>query len=150
MYEKKINFIKNILHKKGYKLTSSRKTVVMFFLRNLNKHFEPLDIYEKLKSQGNSVSLSTIYRTVRILKECDIIEELIYEDKKLYELKLFGQKSVHVHFNCLNCDKIKNYIDSNISLDIISKIEEIENKYDFKVENIDILFSGYCKACNVK
>lgn len=136
-----------MLKTKGYKFTDSRELIVKFFLNNSDKHFSPQDVYSYLKKMDESIGIATVYRNIKLLMENEIIEEVICKNKKVYELKLFGKKSVHAHFTCRICNKIIDYNAISSSLKILGLINQIEKEYDFNIEDVDILFSGICKDC---
>ncbi|EOD01353.1 Fur family transcriptional regulator [Caldisalinibacter kiritimatiensis] len=150
MVPNKIEYIKEILEGEGYKTTHQRKLIIQAFLDNPSKHFTPGELYSYLEDKGNFVGIATVYRNLNLLTKLDIIEEVISGDEKLYELKIFARKSIHSHCYCLNCGNIINHADLTTSLKLISLIDKIENKYDFKVEKLDIIFYCHCKNCETK
>ncbi len=67
----------------------------------------------------------------------------------LYEVKLPNKKSVyeitkekHSHILCNYCKEV-----TDIHTNTNKMIDEISNKYDFTIDQTDIVFSGTCKKC---
>ncbi len=146
--EDKINYIIGLLKDKGYKTTDTRLLIIKMFLKNPNKHFSPQDFYDYLRKKNKNVGIATVYRNIKLLKNNNIIEEIILGDKKLYELKMFAKKSVHAHFTCNNCKKLIDCKDVESSIKLVNIIEKIEKEYDFNIKKVDFLLSGICKTCN--
>lgn len=88
-----------------------------------------------------------MYRNLQILNKWDIIQQVTYKDEQLYELKIFGKKSIHTHIVCVKCNSIIDYIDLGISLKTVEKISEIKDKYFFDTKNVDIMVRGVCENC---
>ncbi len=150
MFSKELEYIREILISKGYKLTYQRKLIVRVFLENPQMHFSPLDISNQIVKKGKFVSIATIYRNVKFLRDIDIIEEIIYGDEKLYELKIFAQKSIHIHIYCIKCNKIYNYLNLKVSHNLINYINHLENQFSFDIKKADFSLKGICSNCIVK
>lgn len=148
--EEKLKYIDDLLKARGYKLTYTRRLIVKMFLDHPDIHFSPQDVYEHLKGEGNDIGIATVYRSIKILKDHDIIEQVVFKDKSVYELKIFGKKSIHAHFTCKNCGEFFDYQNMDLSSKIVSSIYNIEKKYGFKVKNVDVLLSGECSPCDKK
>lgn len=147
MFEKEIDYIKDILYSNGHKITIQRKNILLIFLENPEKHFSPLELHVKIKSKGFQIGFATIYRNIKILTENNIIEEIIHGDEKLYELKIFAKKSIHVHINCLKCNSITNFVNQNTSLKVIQQMNCLERDYSFILKRAEILITGICDKC---
>ena len=94
---------KNYLKEKGLRYTRQREDVLRKILETKG-HFEIEDIVIDFKKQNLDVSRSTVYRTLNILKELGIVNEVIkYKNKTLYEVAL---KEHHDHLVCEKCGKI--------------------------------------------
>ena len=139
-----------MLRAKGYKLTYTRRLIVKMFLEHPDIHFSPQDVYEHLKHEGGNIGIATVYRSIKILKDNDIIEQVLFDDKSLFELKVFGQKSVHAHFNCKMCNELIDYNNQELSDVIISNIFKLEEKYKFRIKTVDVIMSGSSnKGCEI-
>jgi Fur family ferric uptake transcriptional regulator len=140
----KIKRIEEILKKRGYKVTSQRKKIIEIFTGNINKHLKIEEIYDIVRV---NISLPTVYRTIELLKKFGIIKEIIIDEARYYELKIFSEKCLHVHLKCLECGKIFDYDDQKLIIKLLDEKDEIEKRYDFIVNNISIIFNGLCKKC---
>lgn len=133
-----------MLREKGYKLTYTRRLIVKMFLEHPDIHFSPQEVYEHLKKEGGNIGIATVYRSIKILKDNDIIEQVLFDDKSLFELKVFGQKSVHAHFNCRRCNELVDYTNAELSKTILKNMFKLEEKYKFRIKSVEVIMSGVC------
>ena len=84
------------LEKKDLKLTSQRRTI-LGVASDVKGHFSAEGLLELSKKKDPTISKATVYRTLDLLKESEILEEQDFGDgKKSYEIAL-GRKH-HDHF----------------------------------------------------
>ena len=96
-------------------------------------------LYEEVKNKFNSISLATIYKNINAMIENMLLLEVkIPHEKSVYEIV----KDEHSH---LVCEKCSNVID--IEVDTNSIVNNISNKYDFTINQSDLVLSGICKNC---
>ncbi|AFY83517.1 Fur family transcriptional regulator [Oscillatoria acuminata] len=98
--------LKAELNERGWRLTPQRETILQVF-QNLPKgeHLSAEDLYELLKEEGEGISLSTIYRTVKLMARMGILRELeLAEGHKHYEINQ-PYPHHHHHLICVRCNK---------------------------------------------
>ncbi len=98
--------LKAELNDKGWRLTPQRETILHVF-QNLAKgrHLSAEDLYNVLEEQGEPISLSTIYRTVKLMARMGILRELeLAEGHKHYEINQ-PYPYHHHHLICVRCSK---------------------------------------------
>ena len=125
--------ISELLKDKNLKVTPQRLAILTEIATH--GHISVDDIYSKIKSNFPSISLATIYKNIKSLKDVDIVYEINTQDSKpKYEIK----KKTHAHFVCQLCNSVED-------MDI--------NKDDFKnygdVNQIDLYLYGICEGCKV-
>ncbi|OCQ96543.1 transcriptional repressor [Oscillatoriales cyanobacterium USR001] len=111
----KFNSLKNELNQRGCRLTPQRETILNVF-QNLpeGNHLSAEELYNFLKSQGENISLSTVYRTLHLMSNIGILRELeLAEGHKHYELNL-PRNHQHHHLICLQCHKTFEFNDESI------------------------------------
>jgi len=123
------------------KKTRTRENVLEVF----NKAKTPLNaniIYEKLKDKN--ITLSSIYRTLETFTKEDILmKDNDPNGTAIYTLK----EDNHSHYlECKNCHtKVKlHYCPYDQAND------EITEKFDFQVDERNVVIYGTCKDCNKK
>ncbi|MGJ3252744.1 MAG: Fur family transcriptional regulator [Elainellaceae cyanobacterium] len=107
--------LKAELHERGWRLTPQRETILQVF-QNLPKgeHLSAEDLYILLKGDNHEISLSTIYRTLKLMARMGILRELeLAEGHKHYEI---NQPSPHHHHHliCVRCNKTIEFKNDSI------------------------------------
>ncbi|MCX7738373.1 MAG: transcriptional repressor [Hydrogenothermaceae bacterium] len=133
--------VEKVLRDKGFKLTKQR---VEIFKEILGKrgHFEVEDIVHRIRRKGLKASRATVYRTLNILKEVGLLNEVVkFGNKTYYEI---GTKEHHDHLICLNCGKFIEFHDN--------RIEEVQDQicgqFNFKPLYHRLEIYGICEDCN--
>ncbi len=132
------------LKEKGYKLTVQRKAIIEVFLGNQSSHLSPEEVYDNVRNDYPDIGLATVYRTLQLLEELDIVYKVNFDDGcSRYELNLDSGDHQHHHLICLECGKVKE-----VKLDLLENLEaEIGKEGEFRVVDHNVKFFGYCKDC---
>ncbi|MDK2901466.1 MAG: Fur family transcriptional regulator, ferric uptake regulator [Thermosediminibacterales bacterium] len=146
MNEDKIEEIERKLKERDYKLTSQRRATLDVLLESQSKHLNTEEIYNLVKTKYPDIGLATVYRTLQLLDELDIIHKLNFGDGCYrYELNL-QQQHHHHHLICLKCGEVFEFGD-----DLLETLEEnIEKTSNFKILDHRVKFFGYCSKCQTK
>jgi len=87
------------------------------------------------------LSLSTVYRTLGVLKKLGLVEELhLDETHHYYEVK---PSLEHHHLLCLGCGKVIEFPFS-LSNCIRKAVPQLKN---YEIKNAEIRMTGYCPKC---
>jgi Fur family transcriptional regulator, ferric uptake regulator len=127
------------LNAKGWRMTPQREVILNTF-KNLpeGQHLSAEDLYNRLKEQGEDISLSTIYRTVKMMARMGILRELeLTEDHKHYEIKQ-SRPHHHHHLVCVKTNAVIEFKNDKI-LEISQKVAE---KYGYKVLDCQLMIIG--------
>ncbi|MEB3275101.1 MAG: Fur family transcriptional regulator [Prochlorothrix sp.] len=98
--------LKTELNERGWRLTPQRETILQIF-QNLppGNHLSADDLHQVLHKQGENISLSTIYRTLKLMARMGVLRELeLAEGHKHYELNQ-PYPHHHHHLICVRCNK---------------------------------------------
>jgi Fe2+ or Zn2+ uptake regulation protein len=125
-----------------YRNTKQRQQILDFLLK-CESHPTADWIYRKLKKKSRNLSLGTVYRNLRILKEKGQIWELDFGTG----LSRFDAVAhSHYHFICSSCQKI---YDLNIP-----PMKGLEDKViqmtGFRILSHRLVFFGLCDICKLK
>jgi len=107
--------LKAELNAKGWRLTPQRETILHVF-QNLPRgnHLSAEELHDLLKQRGERISLSTIYRTVKLMARMGIIRELeLAEGHKHYELN-HPYPHHHHHIVCVQCNQTLEFKNDQI------------------------------------
>lgn len=123
---------------KGYRVTPQRITITQLVLKN-REHPTAEQLYDQVVKVHPTVSLSTIYNTLRILKNMNILNEISYNDMKRFD----ANPNPHLNLVCEICGKITD-IEEPILYDLL---RQVTNQQNFTVTNQHINVYGECKYC---
>jgi Fur family ferric uptake transcriptional regulator len=91
------------LRQRGLKSTDQRDDIARVFF-GLEHHISAEELYAEVRKINPHVGYATIYRTLRLLKECNLVFERHFADGQArYEAA--GERH-HDHFICNSCGKI--------------------------------------------
>ncbi len=130
----------DVLHKRGYRLTPQRY-LVLSVIQEANGHIRLEQIAERVQTLNPRVSLSTIYRTLELLSELDLIQENhLPGEPSHYEM---AQGKSHHHLVCKKC-KTMIHLDDALLGDLH---ERLQGQYHYHTLSLGLLAAGYCDAC---
>ena len=136
--------LKAELNERGWRMTPQRETILQVF-QNLNKgqHLSAEDLYQLLQSQDEKISLSTIYRTLKLMARMGILRELeLAEGHKHYELNQ-PYPYHHHHLICVRCNKTIEFKSDSI-LKVGSKTAKKEG---YHLLDCQLTIHAICPTC---
>lgn len=138
---------RELLKEKGLKVTNQRLLVLEVLAVHKDKHLTAEDIYELVKEDYPEIGLATIYRTVQLLLEMQLVDRISLDDGcARYEIGESGAgegKHHHHHLICQTCGKVLPFRD-----DLLEELERhIEKETGFHVLDHELKFYGQCKEC---
>lgn len=135
---------KEFLEKKGVKFTKERAAVLKEVF-SIHNHFDPDELLIKMRKKGIRVSKASIYRTLPLLLECGLVEQVEKIDKHAHYEHTFGHGH-HDHLICIKCGRV-------ISL-FSEKLERLQEKLckkeNFRCVSHTLEMKGYCEKCEGK
>lgn len=129
-----------VLRNHSMKITPQR-LMIFEILENNTSHPSAEEIYKKVKDIYPTVSFTTIYKTLEVLRDLGELKELTIDDaRKHYDPNI----STHHHIICTSCKKILDVFE-----DFSSHIKLPESfNANYSVSNFQVSFYGICKECN--
>ncbi len=119
---------------------SKQKEAIVRVLKDTNSHPTADWVYEQVRREIPNISLGTVYRNLKLLKQ----EGEILEIEFAGTLGRFnGNTEKHYHFRCEQCGRI---FDLDEPVDKESN-ERVAQKTGFKVSHHLLEFRGLCKDC---
>ena len=124
-----------------------RLLVLQVLAENKDRHLTAEDIYELVKEDYPEIGLATIYRTVQLLLEMQLVDRISLDDGcARYEIGEFfdgEERHHHHHLICRTCGKILPFKD-----DLLEDLEDkIEDTTGFHVLDHELKFYGQCREC---
>lgn len=135
------------LREKGLKVTQQRLLVLQMLSEHSGRHMAAEDIYELIREDYPEIGLATVYRTLQLLLEMQLVDRINLDDGCVrYEIgHLFegDMKHNHHHLICRTCGKVLPFED-----DLLEELERhIEEDTGFHVLDHELKFYGQCKEC---
>lgn len=119
---------------------SRQRDTVLRVLRGTKSHPTADWIYEQVKREIPNVSLGTVYRNLRMLKEASEIIEL---DFGAAQSRFDGNPEPHYHFVCLSCGRVLD-VDMPVKRGLD---EEARESSGHQVLGHRLEFYGTCSRC---
>ena len=117
--------LKSELNSRGWRLTPQRETILHVF-QNLPRgdHLSAEELHDLLEQRGESISLSTIYRSVKLMARMGILRELeLAEGHKHYELNQ-PFPNHHHHLVCIQCNRTMEFKNDSILKQGMKQVEK--------------------------
>ena len=129
----------------GYRLEA-----LLGVLSKTEKHLSAEDIYMAVNKFYPDIGLATIYRNLELLVNMGLVSKFDFGDGRArYEL-IEGPKVIHHHhLVCTDCGRVIDYTDFiNEEVELLNKTQKgLSKKYNFKIKDHFIQFSGLCDRC---
>ncbi len=133
--------VERAIKKGGHKLTRQRLYVIDI-LKSSKKQLTPSEIYEAARLNGYRLGLVTIYRTLEILNEANIVCR-IYNHNKKSGYVLRRPQGHHHHVLCQQCGITTDFG----FCDLASLESKVEKTTGFVITGHSLQLDGICPAC---
>lgn len=131
----------NSLRGQGFRITPQRIAIVEYLLKT-DDHPSAEHIHKIIQKKYPMVSLSTVYKTLDLLREKKIVNEIKVEGEARFD----AHTDEHINLVCMNCGKIED-IDEDSLKEIQTKVAR-KSKYMILKSNFELF--GYCNNCKSK
>ena len=119
---------------------SKQKEAILRVVKGADSHPTAYWIYNQVREEIPNISLGTVYRNLKLLKQRGEISELGLAGT----LSRFdGSTQSHYHFRCEQCDRIFD-MDGPVEKELNGGVTQ---KMGFKVYHHRLEFYGLCKDC---
>ena len=131
------------LRRVGYRLTPQRMLIVSI-IHDSKGHITAEEIHSRVVQQYPFVDISTVYRTLQLLKKLRLVSETDLGGGRVqYEL---SEGSRHHHLVCRRCGATLPLDD-----DVIEPLRaRLLHKHGFQADMEHFAIFGLCKACRNK
>ena len=135
--------MKDKIKDKKCKMTSQRA-----FVESDIRHMNAEEVFEIVKKMSPDIGLATVYRTLDLFTEMDLLKKLDFDDGcSRYELNdRDNEGHFHHHLICMGCGKVWECQD-----DLLETLESIlQKRLHFHTVDHQLKVYGYCEECEKK
>jgi len=130
------------LESKKLRKTPERYSVLEEIYR-YQGHFDVEELFENIKEKGMSVSRATVYNTLDLLVDCDLVTKHQFGKNIAQYEKAHGSKQ-HDHLICTDCHKVIEFCDPRLQ-----RIQNtVGNLLSFDVLHHSLILYGACQQEN--
>jgi Fur family peroxide stress response transcriptional regulator len=119
---------------------TTQRSEVLDEVRRSESHLTAGEIFERVRRRDPRIAYGTVYRTLHLLAEHGLIQELTFADQAS---RYDGRVERHDHVHCLECGVLLD-VDVPVALMALHVAAE---QSGFDVSSHHTVFSGRCPAC---
>jgi len=105
----------HFIRQRGMRRTSQRDVIVEAAFQS-DDHFTAEELLAKARRIDPKTSRATLYRTISLLVECGLLQEIdLGRDERVYDPNFLDSPN-HNHLICVDCGKVIEFEDENVAL----------------------------------
>jgi len=128
------------LRERGLKSTAQRDDIARVFFA-LGHHISAEELYAEVKKVNPHVGYATIYRTLKLLRECELLHERHFDEGQARYEAVGGRH--HDHFICEQCGKIIEFENETIE----QMQELVARELGVRLTRHKMELYGICAGC---
>jgi Fe2+ or Zn2+ uptake regulation protein len=119
---------------------TTQRAEVLAVVRHATEHLTAGEIFERVRQRDPRIAYGTVYRTLHLLAEHGLIQELTFADQaSRYDRRV----DRHDHVHCLTCGVL---LDVDVPVALIARHVAAEQS-GFDITSHHTVFAGVCPAC---
>jgi len=123
----------------GQRLTAQR-LLLLELVEKTEGQLDVYEIYRRAKERSRKISLSTVYRALRLFTDLGIVDDLQRDEHHYHTPKLSHE---HHHLVCLGCGQVVEF-----ESELVDALKEsVGSRHNFDVTRGEVNLSGYCQRC---
>ena len=136
--------LNDYMAKHGLRSTEQRRLVTEMFFAT-SEHLSIEDLLDRVRVEEPKIGYATVYRTLKLLKECGLAFERHFGDGvSRYEVAWANEH--HDHLICTECEKIVEFEDG----DIEELQHDVAARLGFTLVRHKLELYGVCADCRAK
>ena len=125
----------------GLKATAQRDDIAQVFF-SAQRHISVEELYSEVRQINSRVGYATVYRTLKLLKECGLAEERHFADGQARFENVESERH-HDHIICERCGLIVEFEQPRIE----ELQKEVAQQYGFVATTHKMEIYGICQEC---
>jgi len=120
---------------------TTQRRLLLDVLHQARRHLSARQLYQEAIKKNPRISLATVYRSLRLFKELDLVEERhLNKADCYYEIK---RSTEHYHLMCRACGRVVEFESSLVD----KLVKKVQRDTDFDVVRAVLHLEGYCSKC---
>jgi Fur family ferric uptake transcriptional regulator len=129
------------IKEQGHKTTAQREDIAQVFFAT-NRHISVEELYSAVRRVNPRVGYATVYRTLKLLKECGLAAERHFADGQA-RFENVEEEHHHDHLICERCGRIVEFVHPQIE----QLQAQVAHRLGFVATNHKMEIYGICKEC---
>jgi Fur family ferric uptake transcriptional regulator len=129
------------IKEQGLKATSQREDIAQVFFA-ADRHISVEELYSEVRRVNPRVGYATVYRTLKLLKECGLAAERHFADGQARFEKAEEERH-HDHLICERCGRIVEFNQPQIE----QLQERVAQRFGFVATSHKMEIYGICQEC---
>ena len=136
-----LDHVITLLREEGFRITPQRTAIVDYLLKT-DDHPSAELIHKVVRKRYPMVSLSTVYKTLDLLREKKMVNEIEVDGESRFD----AHTDEHINLVCLRCGKIEDVDEEELTM--IQSRAAKKSKYVILKSSFELI--GYCSNCKSK
>ena len=107
--------LEEFIRRKGLRRTGQRDLIIKSAFSK-DEHFTAEELFDRVRKSSSDISRATVYRTLALLVEADLLREIDLGDNQTTYDPNFLDKPSHNHLVCIDCGRVVEFEDAHIDL----------------------------------
>ena len=130
-----------IFLKRGKHRITPERFEVLDYALDYKGHFGADQLFIKMKNNNSNVSRATVYNSLELLVQCELLAKRNFGKNKSYYESSFNRQK-HDHLICTNCGKIIEFSNAKIA----QMIDEVCDEMKFDADSYSFNIFGKCRG----
>ncbi len=127
------------LRRDGRRMTTQR-TLLLRIIEESEEHLDAAAIHRQAQDRGAHMSLSTVYRTLKVLAKMGLLRELHFDEEHHHFERALGE---HYHLYCLECGQVTEYWPPDGG----RRLRQVAEQCNFDLVSARLELQGFCQRC---
>ncbi|MGH7963237.1 MAG: Fur family transcriptional regulator [Candidatus Binatia bacterium] len=137
----RLDIFRQWIKEQGLKATAQREDIAQVFF-SIKRHISVEELYGEVRRVNPRVGYATVYRTLKLLKECGLAAERHFADGQARFENLEAERH-HDHLICERCGRIVEFVQPQIE----QLQEKVAERFGFVATNHKMEIYGICQEC---